>query len=412
MVAKTLFSRLQQQQLSSWILLLVGVLFGRSTVVFKLTKLQQDESTSIEVELLVLPLYMLLVLIYIGLRAFQVWKVYIQPSYMPVKSMKSVSHRSPLQVPQTSLLPIKLLDTPKNDQNVVDYIDKGNDDTSAAAAAAAAADDVSMNKIAPEAVYQPPINLTGVYKLISNTNYEEFLAAQGVSWALRRAANRVWEISIQPCMMHVKSMKPVSHRSHLPVPQTSSTILDTSAKNDQNVVDDVDKSNDDTSAAAAATADDDSMNKIVPSETVYQPINLTGVYKLISNTNYEEFLAAQGVSWALRRAANQARPIHRITHIGNTLTIQIQGIIESQTTYIINGPPVETNVRGRLFLDQAKYIDNGIQVFKTAVEEDYDVTVTRELSEDGQQIILTGCAIFRDENIPTVQTIQVFQRLE
>jgi hypothetical protein len=284
MVAKTLFSRLQQQQLSSWLLLLVGVLFGRSTVVFKLTKQQHDDgaSTSIVVELLVLPLYMLLVLIYIGLRAFQLWK-----------------------------------------------------------------------------------------------------------------------ISIQPCMQ-VKSMKPVSHRSPLPVPQRS-------PKNDQNVVDDIDKDNDHTSAVA--TADDDSMNKIAP-EAVDQPINLTGVYKLISNTNYEEFLAAQGVSWALRRAANQARPIHRITHIGNTLTIQIQGIIESQTTYIINGPPVETNVRGRLFLDQAKYIDNGIQVFKTAVEEDYDVTVTRELSEDGQQIILTGCAIFRDENSPTVQAIQVFQRLE
>lgn len=140
--------------------------------------------------------------------------------------------------------------------------------------------------------------------------------------------------------------------------------------------------------------------------------NLTGAYRLISNSNYEEYLAVQGVPWALRRAANQARPIHRITHDGTTLTIKIEGIIESQTTYIINGPPVETNVRGRLFIDQVSYTDDGqgIQVCKTAIAEDYDVTVTRRLSEDGQQIVLTGCAVFRDERKP-IQAVQIFQRI-
>lgn len=63
-----------------------------------------------------------------------------------------------------------------------------------------------------------------------------------------------------------------------------------------------------------------------------QPINLSGAYKLVSNDNFEPFLEVQGVPWALRRAANQARPLHRITHRGRRLTIRIEGIIESQTT--------------------------------------------------------------------------------
>lgn len=149
------------------------------------------------------------------------------------------------------------------------------------------------------------------------------------------------------------------------------------------------------------------------SSTHHQPIDMTGVYKLISNDNFEGFLAVQGVSWALRRAANQARPTHRITHRGRKLTIRIEGLIESQTTYWINGPPVETNVRGRIFQDVVRYLDNhkGILVSKKALTDDYDVTVQRELSDDRQEITMTSTAYFRDGRDP-VQCVQRFQRCE
>jgi len=87
-----------------------------------------------------------------------------------------------------------------------------------------------------------------------------------------------------------------------------------------------------------------------------QPVNMSGAYKLVSNDNFEGFLAVQGVPWALRRAANGVRPTHRITHVGRRLTIKIEGIIESQTTYLIGGPPVETDVRGRIFQDVVRYL--------------------------------------------------------
>ena len=145
-----------------------------------------------------------------------------------------------------------------------------------------------------------------------------------------------------------------------------------------------------------------------------QPIDLTGAWKLVENNNFEEFLATQGVPWPLRSAANRARPTHRITHRGNMLTIKIEaGIIESQTTYIINGPKVKGAVRGRLFEDAVSYLPNrnGVQVLKRAVEEKYTILVCRRLSEDQQKIILTSTATF-DDGRDSVQSTQLFARMD
>jgi hypothetical protein len=142
-----------------------------------------------------------------------------------------------------------------------------------------------------------------------------------------------------------------------------------------------------------------------------QPIDLTGAWKLVENKNFEEFLATQGVPWALRSAANRARPTHRITHRGNMLTIKIEGIIESQTTYIINGPKVQCTVRGRLFEDAVSYLPNGVQVLKRAIEEKYTIQVCRRLSEDQQKITLTSTATF-DDGRDSAQSTQLFSRMQ
>lgn len=145
-----------------------------------------------------------------------------------------------------------------------------------------------------------------------------------------------------------------------------------------------------------------------------QPVDLSGAYKLVSNKNFDKFLEVQGVPWALRRAANSARPTHRIFHNGTSLTIKIEGIIESQTSYTINGPPVETNVRGRIFSDQVKYISDGdkkgIVVTKTALTENYNVSVQRELLDNGN-ITMTSIATFHDSRDPITCT-QQFHRIE
>jgi hypothetical protein len=121
----------------------------------------------------------------------------------------------------------------------------------------------------------------------------------------------------------------------------------------------------------------------------------------------------EGVPWPLRRAACKARPIHRITHRGNRVTIRIEGLIVTQTTYVINGPPVEINIRGRIFQDRMIYLENGqgIQGIKKAVTENYDVIVDRVLSDDRSKITLTGRAIFKN-GTETVESCQIFERIE
>lgn len=155
-----------------------------------------------------------------------------------------------------------------------------------------------------------------------------------------------------------------------------------------------------------------------------QPIDLTGSYKLVKNDNFDAFLAAQGVPWALRRAAASVFPIHHhITHTGDSLTIRIEAGsgFSTQTVYRINGGPVETNVRGRIFQDEVRYYykqeggddkARGIVTEKRAVTEGYVVTVTRCLSDDMSRIDMTSTASFPNEPAKeTIVSTQVFERV-
>ena len=138
---------------------------------------------------------------------------------------------------------------------------------------------------------------------------------------------------------------------------------------------------------------------------------MTGSYKLVSNENFEEFLATQGVPWPLRRAANAARPTHKFTHVGDSVTIQIKGIIESQTTYIVGGPSVQTGIRGRMFEDTVSYLEDGIQSIKRALSDDYSITVSRRISQDRQKLTMTSRAIFNDDR-ESSEAVQTFELIE
>lgn len=151
-------------------------------------------------------------------------------------------------------------------------------------------------------------------------------------------------------------------------------------------------------------------------DTAPQPFDLSGAYLLEENRNYEAFLAVQGVPRMYRSMADKARPVHRITHRGRVVTIRIEGLIESQTTYIVDGPPVRVDVRGRIFEDTMRYLEGGddrrgIVVHKRAVGECYSLTVQRELSPDGREIVMTSRATFEDGREP-VECVQLFRRIE
>lgn len=141
-------------------------------------------------------------------------------------------------------------------------------------------------------------------------------------------------------------------------------------------------------------------------------IDLNGSYRLQKNTDFLEFLAAQGVGWALRAAANKAITTHHITHKGSMLKIRVGGIINSETVYTIDGPPIQTKVKDRVYMDYVSYLDNGqgIKIHKVNKEHNYTINVVRTFSPDKQILIVTSTASFADGK--TVEAIQEYRRLD
>lgn len=171
------------------------------------------------------------------------------------------------------------------------------------------------------------------------------------------------------------------------------------------------------------------------------PIDLTGAYKVVENDNFGAFLQAQGLPWFLCNAASKARPTHTFEHSNyRDLTIHIQGIIESQTAYRIDGPHTETQIRGRVFRDSVEYLycsfgKNcvGIRTQKIAVGEGYHVEVQRrfvragetwippeghatydlDVPSDKDRLIMMNEVVFDDDSTKeSVKASQLFHRVD
>mmetsp|Transcript_17143 Transcript_17143/g.39584 ORF Transcript_17143/g.39584 Transcript_17143/m.39584 type:complete len:377 (-) Transcript_17143:207-1337(-) len=138
-----------------------------------------------------------------------------------------------------------------------------------------------------------------------------------------------------------------------------------------------------------------------------KPIDMTGTFTVVENDNFGEFLKAQGVPWFLCNAASKARPTHNFLHLSpDKLTIQIRGIIDSETSYKIGGPYTETSIRGRVFQDSLSYLYDeipeaakandlesicvGVQTRKVAVGEGYEVHVERRIVRAGATWVPTS----------------------
>jgi len=136
--------------------------------------------------------------------------------------------------------------------------------------------------------------------------------------------------------------------------------------------------------------DDDEAKEEEEEDEGEKPIDMNGTYKNVDNHNFGDFLQAQGLPWFLCNAASKARPTHHFTHSSSKkLTIQIRGIIESETSYQIGGPHTQTTIRGRIFHDSLSYLYEtetecvGVKTTKVAVGEGYEVHVQRRIVRAG-----------------------------
>lgn len=148
-------------------------------------------------------------------------------------------------------------------------------------------------------------------------------------------------------------------------------------------------------------------------------LNLTGKYKLVHNHNFDAFLKTQNISMLLRKAADKARPIHIYTHDieKGTFRVQIEGIVKGDTTFTLDGPPSDSNIRHIKFKDHVTYVENGqaIQVRKVAQNAAKDqaqiLIVKRTLANNGHNMVLSSKAIFEDGR-ESLESVQTFHRIQ
>ena len=144
-------------------------------------------------------------------------------------------------------------------------------------------------------------------------------------------------------------------------------------------------------------------------------VNLSGSYKLLKNIDYQPFLAVQGVGWALRKAADSAALKHHLTHDPKkgTFHIKVEGLISSQMGYQIDGDPVETIIKDKVFSDTVSNLpgNTGVRIKKINAKEKYHIIAERTLGSDGNTITMEQKVVF-DDGRPGAKATQIFTRIE
>jgi len=138
--------------------------------------------------------------------------------------------------------------------------------------------------------------------------------------------------------------------------------------------------------------------------------NFTGEWTLVNSTNYDEFLAVQNVNYLLRKAAAGMSLKHVIDHKGKRFKLSIFGPVTQNMSYIIGGPPTETQVKGKKFLDTVSWNEqNELVIHKLNKAENYELIIRRELQSDQKTIIMRQTARLLDGS-KSVEATQTFSR--
>jgi hypothetical protein len=137
-----------------------------------------------------------------------------------------------------------------------------------------------------------------------------------------------------------------------------------------------------------------------------------GVYKLREHSQWNAFLQAMGVSWAVRSAAVRARPVQFVTHKGNSITIKFKGV--PRMTYMLGGPTVTSVLGSQPFTCAARYTEenDGFEVRKEALDGGLNLHFRWILLDDNETVRLNLTAIFPEEDRhEQVQCTQFYQRI-
>eukprot|EP00594_Rhizosolenia_setigera_P005147 CAMPEP_0178950492 /NCGR_PEP_ID=MMETSP0789-20121207/6683_1 /TAXON_ID=3005 /ORGANISM="Rhizosolenia setigera, Strain CCMP 1694" /LENGTH=101 /DNA_ID=CAMNT_0020631225 /DNA_START=113 /DNA_END=418 /DNA_ORIENTATION=+ len=95
------------------------------------------------------------------------------------------------------------------------------------------------------------------------------------------------------------------------------------------------------------------------------------------------------------------------------LKIRVAGIISSETTFTIDGPPMTTKVKDRVYKDYVSYAENGmaIQVMKINEKYNYKIRVLRKFTDKTREMLEVRSTAYFEKTGKEVEAIQYYRRL-
>ena len=120
----------------------------------------------------------------------------------------------------------------------------------------------------------------------------------------------------------------------------------------------------------------------------------------------------------MRKAADSANTTHVLTHTiqgggvkGDTLRLDIKGLISSTVDYAFYSAPMSTQIKDKTFSDTLAYLpdSSGVRITKVNATDGYDIIVERRL--DGDELRMRQEVVFKDGRRQGKEATQIFKKI-
>eukprot|EP01038_Epipyxis_sp_PR26KG_P007180 gene7180-9790_t len=145
--------------------------------------------------------------------------------------------------------------------------------------------------------------------------------------------------------------------------------------------------------------------------------DLSGKWKRVKLVNYDNLLAACGVSYVQRKVAQSVQVVHTITMDQDLTAMRLQekgGPLETNFIYNIDGPELVTQLPSGSFLDKVTWTNNNELLIRKLKlpEQSFEILTHRSLENNGKTIKIR--AVYRDlkGNNPEVEAFSYFEYME
>ena len=118
--------------------------------------------------------------------------------------------------------------------------------------------------------------------------------------------------------------------------------------------------------------------------------DLSGSYVLNRFENFETMLIAMGAPWAGRKMILSQRPNKTLTMDKTKMHIFTDGLMPLDQEYVFGMDPIQVQAKKGFTTDHCEIVANGVvRLVKVNKDKGATITIDRELSSDGKELIMT-----------------------